>query len=105
MFADLQCACVCVSLQCSFGAAETGIICMTLIGIAGTIQPNGMVRCAMHVGGPVNHECSLSEFEKLGASKERRPGENIHLTNYCMALKVQAACNGCICRWKPPVHA
>ena len=55
--------------------------------LQGTILPNGMVKCAMHVGGPVKHECSLSEFEKLGASKERRPGENIHLTNFSMALK------------------
>lgn len=50
----------------------------------------------------MNHECSLSEFEKLGASKERRPGENIHLTNHCMALKVQAAYSGCKL---PLVHA
>lgn len=56
--------------------------------LQGKLQLNGMVRCALHVGGAVNHECSLSEFEKLGASKERRPGENIHLTNYSMALKV-----------------
>ena len=56
--------------------------------LQGKLQLNGMVRCASHVGGAVNHECSLSEFEKLGASKERRPGENIHLTNYSMALKV-----------------
>lgn len=55
--------------------------------LQGTILPNGMVKCAMHAGGPVKHECSLSEFEKLGASKERRPGENIHLTNFSMALK------------------
>lgn len=48
-----------------------------------------MVRCAQHVGGPQNHECSLSEFEKLGNSKERRPGENIHLTTYRLALKVK----------------
>lgn len=56
--------------------------------LQGKVQPNGMVRCAMYVGGPVNHECSLSEFEKLGASKERRPGENVHLTNFSLALKV-----------------
>ena len=47
-----------------------------------------MVKCAQHVGGPQNHECSLSEFEKLGNSKERRPGENIHLTTFSLALKV-----------------
>ena len=55
---------------------------------AGVIQENGMVKCAQHVGGPQNHECSLSEFEKLGNSKERRPGENIHLTTFSLALKV-----------------
>ncbi|DBA96080.1 TPA: hypothetical protein ACH3X1_001578 [Trebouxia sp. C0004] len=54
---------------------------------AGVIQENGMVKCAQHVGGPQNHECSLSEFEKLGNSKERRPGENIHLTTFSLALK------------------
>ena len=58
--------------------------------LQGTVLPNGMVKCAMHVGGPVKHECSLSEFEKLGASKERRPGENIHLTNFSMALKASS---------------
>ncbi len=47
-----------------------------------------MVKCAQHVGGPQSHECSLSEFEKLGNSKERRPGENIHLSTYKLALKV-----------------
>ena len=47
-----------------------------------------MVKCAQHAGGPQNHECSLSEFEKLGNSKERRPGENIHLTTFSLALKV-----------------
>ena len=56
---------------------------------AGVIQPTGLVRCAQSVGGPVNHECSLSEYEKLGNSKERRPGENVHLTNFSLALKVQ----------------
>lgn len=55
---------------------------------AGVIQENGMVKCAQHVGGPQSHECSLSEFEKLGNSKERRPGENIHLTTFSLALKV-----------------
>jgi len=55
---------------------------------AGVIQENGMVKCAQHVGGPQSHECSLSEFEKLGNSKERRPGENIHLTTFNLALKV-----------------
>ncbi|KAL0036052.1 hypothetical protein WJX79_000012 [Trebouxia sp. C0005] len=55
--------------------------------LQGVIQENGMVKCAQHVGGPQNHECSLSEFEKLGNSKERRPGENIHLTTFSLALK------------------
>lgn len=59
------------------------------VSYAGVIQENGMVRCAQIVGGPQNHECSLSEFEKLGNSKERRPGENIHLTTYKLALKVK----------------
>lgn len=58
------------------------------VHLQGKVQANGMVRSALHVGGPVNHECSLSEFEKLGASKERRPGENVHLTNFGLALKV-----------------
>ncbi|KAL3153902.1 hypothetical protein ABBQ32_013467 [Trebouxia sp. C0010 RCD-2024] len=55
--------------------------------LQGVIQPTGLVRCAQYVGGPVNHECSLSEYEKLGNSKERRPGENVHLTNFGLALK------------------
>ncbi|KAL0056243.1 hypothetical protein WJX82_009196 [Trebouxia sp. C0006] len=55
--------------------------------LQGVIQENGMVKCAQHVGGPQSHECSLSEFEKLGNSKERRPGENIHLTTFSLALK------------------
>lgn len=55
---------------------------------AGVIQATGLVRCAQSEGGPVNHECSLSEYEKLGYSKERRPGENVHLTNFSLALKV-----------------
>ena len=65
------------------------------VNSAGEIKANGMVKCAQHVGGPQNHECSLSEFEKLGNSKERRPGENIHLTNYSIALKVQPV----PCQW------
>lgn len=60
-----------------------------LVCYAGVIQPTGLVRCAQFVGGPVNHECSLSEYEKLGNSKERRPGENVHLTNFGLALKVR----------------
>ena len=59
-----------------------------------------MVKCSQFVGGPVNHECSLSEYEKLGNSKERRPGENIHLTSFGVALKVEvllvACCAPCI---------
>lgn len=63
---------------------------------AGVIQSNGMVKCAQSVGGPVNHECSLSEYEKLGNSKERRPGENIHLTNFSLALKARFYIKQCL---------
>lgn len=54
------------------------------------------MRCAQHEGGPVNHECSLSEYEKLGYSKERRPGENVHLTNFSLALKVRHQMVSCL---------
>lgn len=74
---------VCIALQ------DSAIMADEHMPFAGVIQPTGLVRCAQHVGGPVNHECSLSEYEKLGNSKERRPGENVHLTNFSLALKVQ----------------
>ena len=59
------------------------------------------MRCAQHEGGPANHECSLSEYEKLGYSKERRPGENVHLTNFSLALKVRHQMVPCLAVLEP----